>query len=382
MNKSVYTITLSIALSFFIGFFIVQAMNRVVLMPMKIVISVNSKEIISKDTLVVSSSDVLSLAHLKKTGDKSLTEWQINGESKALDDEFTYTFKEPGLYTVTVLNSSYIPTNQFVFVETPDQAIINIEGGPNYKLGKSYRLTDLTENVETRQWLINGILITDNSDAIMYRFTKSGKNTIHVINQLENGKMAMAEIQLEVEGSSAPKTSATTSGAAGGGSGGGGAAASPSSSGSGLALIHRHTNIGYSVRLKDELLTTIDSKDGKVLREAVLNASSAMNISQFAVIGKTNKGKITVSLLNKKGDIIESHELSCKPQNLYFSFNDGSGIDVKSGDILKIWIQLEGGAEIAFVPQSNTTKFTPYPGFNIDFEKEACWMFDLEVWTP
>jgi hypothetical protein len=382
MNKSVYTITLSIALSFFIGFFIVQAMNRVVLMPMKIVISVNSKEIVTKDTLVVSSSDVLSLAHLKKTGDKSLTEWQINGESKALDDEFTYTFKEPGLYTVTVLNSSYIPTTQFVFVETPDQAIINIEGGPNYRLGKSYRLTDLTENVETRQWMINGILITDNSDAIMYRFTKSGKNTIHVINQLENGKMAMAEIQLEVEGSSTPKTSATPSGAAGGGTGGGGSAASPSSGGSGLALIHRHTNIGYSVRLKDELLTTIDSKDGKVLREAVLTASSAMNISQFAVIGKTNKGKITVSVLNKKGDIIESHELSCKPQNLYFSFNDGSGIDVKSGDILKIWIQLEGGAEIAFVPQINTTKFTPYPGFNIDFEKEACWMFDLEVWTP
>lgn len=381
MNKSVYTIALTIALSFFIGFFIVQAMNRVVLMPMKIVISINSKEISQKDTLIVSSSDILSLAHLKKTGDKSLTEWQINGESKALDDEFNYTFKEPGLYTISVLNSSYIQTEQLVFVETPDQALINIEGGPNFKLGKSYRLTDGTENVETRQWMINGILITDDSDAIMYRFTKSGKNTIHVINQLENGKMAMAEIQLDVEGAATSKTSGTTGGATGGGTGGG-STASPTAGGSGLALIHRHTNIGYSVRLKDELLTSIDSKDGKVLREAVLTATTAMNISQFAVIGKTNKGKITTSILNKKGDVLESHELDCKPQNLYFSLNDGSGIDVKSGDILKIWIQLEGGADIAFVPQNNTTKFTPYPGFNMAFEKEACWMFDLEVWTP
>jgi hypothetical protein len=381
MNKSVYTITLTIALSFFIGFFIVQAMNRVVLIPMKLVVLINSKEIVPKDTIIVSSSDAVSFAHLKKTGDKSLTEWKVNGESKALDDDFNYTFRQPGVYTITVHNSSYIPTEQIIIVETPDVASINIEGGPNYKLGRSYRITDFTENVETRQWMVNGILITDDSDAIIYRFTKSGKNTIHVINQLENGKMAMAEIQLDVEGASSPKAPGTP-GVTSGSGGGGGSGSSASSAGSGVAFIHRHTNIGYSVRIKDELTTSIDSKEGKVLQEAVLTSISSMNLSQFAVIGKNNKGKIIVSVLNKKGDVLETHELACKPQNLYFSLNDGSGVDIKSGDILKIWIQLEGGAEIAYVPLSNTTKFTPYPGFTLSFEKEMCWMFDLEVWTP
>jgi len=368
MNKSVYIITLITTCVFLTGFVVVRAINRTVLLPMSFGVSINEESIQVQDSLNVYVSDVILFAHLNNTGDNSLTEWQVNGESKVLSNEFEYTFKDAGTYFVKALNTNYSTYVFTVVVEAPEVAQITIEGGLDYKQGQVCTIIDETQDVKLRKWFINGELLDDEDrDRFKYQLIEKGSQLIKVVNRLNNGKLAVAEVQIEVAGR--PVANSPVKGSGGGGGGG-------------KALINRYTDIGYSLAIEDSKLGSIDSKDGKRLLEAILTASSKMNLTQFAVKGKNRKGKITITVMNNKGDVIETKELSCKPQNLYFPLNDGSGIDLKTNEILKIWIQLSDGAEIAFVSDKNNAVFTPYPGFELSFEKNLHWMFDLEVWTP
>jgi len=376
MNKSVYIITTATTLIFLIGFLFVRAANKSALAPMKFGISLNTEPIELKDTLSIYSTDVIKFEYLKKTGDESITEWTINGESKSLNDAFEYTFKESGTYTVKASNPKSIPSEFIVIVETPEEALLTLEGGSHHRIGQLCTIKDETVDVDVRQWLINGEIIGDDSDILKFKPADSGTQKIKVINRLKNGKLAVGEIKIEVESSGARKPVERAAGSGGGGGGG-----SAANSG-GMTLTNRITNLGYPINIDDSQLSVVGSKDGKKLLEATLTASSKVNLTQFAIKGKNRSGKILISVLDSKGQIIETKQLDCKPQNLYFSLNDGSGIDLKNNDVLKIWIELEGGAEIAFVSNKNNESFTPYPGFDILFEKDVIWMFDIEVWTP
>lgn len=375
MNKSVYIITTTTTLIFLVGFFFVRAVNKSTLTPMKFGVMLNSEPVEMKDTLSIYSTDLISFEYLKKTGDESITEWTINGESKSLSDEFEYTFKEAGTYTVKASNPRSIAAEFIVVVETPENALLTLEGGSHHRVGQFCTIKDETAEVKKRQWLINGELNNDDSEVLKFKLTESGTQKVKVINRLENGKLAIAELKFEVENVSARKPVAVSSG------GGGGGGASAENTGS-MTLTNRITNLGYPVNMDDTQLAIVSSKDGKKLLTAALTASTKMNLTQFAIKGKNRKGQISISVLDSKGQIIENKLLECKPQNLYISLNDGSGIDLKTDESLSIWIELSGGAEIANVVNKSNANFKPYPGFDIAFEKDLIWMFDLEVWTP
>lgn len=373
MNKSVYIITTTTTLIFLIGFLFVRAVNKSSLTPMKFGVSLNSEPIDLKDTLSIYSTDLISIEYLKKTGDESITEWTIDGESKSLNDEFKYTFKEAGIYTIKASNPRSIPSEFIVIVETPEKALLTVEGGTHHRVGQFATITDETSDVKNRQWFINGEVNADDGQVLKFKPTESGTQKVKVINRLENGKLAIAEVKFEVENVAARKP---TVGA--GGAGGGGAAANSGS----MTLTNRITNLGYPVNMDDTQLAVVSSKDGKKLLTATLTASSKMNFTQFAIKGKNRKGQISISVLDNKGQVIENKLLECKPQNLYISLNDGSGVDIKANESLSIWIELSGGAEIANVANVSNSNFKPYPGFDIAFEKDLIWMYDLEVWTP
>jgi hypothetical protein len=375
MNKSVYIITTTTTLLFLIGFLFVRAANKSNLTPMKFGISLNAEPIEMKDTLSIYSTDLISFEYFKKTGDESITEWTINDESKSLSDAFEYTFKEAGTYKVKASNPRAIASEFIVVVESPEIALLKLEGGPHHRIGQLCTIIDETPEVKKRQWVVNGKSIGDESEVLKFKPTDSGLQKIKVISRLENGKLAVAEVKFEVESLASTKPAERVSG---GGGGGGGALAA----GSGTTLTNRITNLGYPVSMDDSQFAIASSKDGKKLFEATLTASSKMNLTQFAIKGKNRSGKISISVLDSKGQIIETKQLDCKPQNLYISLNDGSGIDLKANEVLKIWLEIDGGAEIASVANKSNSGFKPYPGFDITFEKDVIWMYDIEVWTP
>lgn len=372
MNKSVYIITTITTLIFLVGFLFVRATHKSNLTVMKLGLSINSEPVDLRDTISIYSSDLLLLEHLKKTGDESITEWHINGESKSLGDALKQTFKDAGVYSIKATNPSTIDYEFVLVVETPEDATLTLQGGTHHRIGHFCTIVDETEEVESRQWIVNGEMIEDDSDILKFKPIRSGNQVIKVVNRLENGKLAVAELSFEVEDVLAKKPAPVASGGGGGGS----------SASSSISLTNRITNIGYPVNLDDTQLAIVSSKEGKKLLTATLSASSKMNLTQFAIKGKNRKGQISISVLDKNGQVIENKLLECKPQNLYISLNDGSGIDLKADESLSIWIELTGGAEIANVANKNNSNFKPYPGFEITFEKDLIWMFDLEVWTP
>lgn len=365
MNQRVFIYPLSGFLIFLIGFFIVGATKKKLVMP-DVQISVDDNtRVLDNDTLRIFETQSAQFQIIQEM-DSANTEWFINKHPQPAHRFLEKRFDTPGFYEISIQNKAYLEKAIPVIVQEAVKGHIDYDTHANDEImvDNPTFFRDSTEGVVQRQWMVNGQVAEEQGEVFECTFSESKSYTVQLRSVLQDSSIALWEEQINVQPKPQPVRRRPSSG---------GAPARPSG-----GFIKNKTVGLKSAQLIGKTNFTVEGPKATCQVKIV----ESFELQSVKLIGTSGSGQIKLSVTHSTGRIIAEEVISGGMNQKTISFPTGT--ELLAGNTYIFSIELKNGASVGAVDIYNTDSAiysNPEKYFTITSPGNNRWLFDWTIYT-